>query len=99
VANENLRVIGDVPKTLMKLVQDNSDKIAEIEQDFGFVDDRSYYPSGRYQKGYWLYLKEGWYWPGMGWHLIHESSIHEIRRCIAEILPCDEHCHTCEYGS
>ena len=93
MVNEQLVVLGDIPETLMKLVEDNLDKGDMIEQDYQFIDDRR--GTGKHVRDYWIFLKPGWCWIGMGWHMIHESSIKEIRRCIGEIQPCDEYCATC----
>jgi hypothetical protein len=75
-----------LPKSLQSFLAKHSDKFDEgwTEKDYSEGDDKPW--------SYWVYLKKGWAnlaqdpWGGL--HIIHESSIREVKRQFKAIGPC-----------
>lgn len=38
---------------------------------------------------HWVYLKTGWYSPEMGCHTLHESRLHDLKRLLRNVEPCE----------
>ena len=70
-------------KTLLRLMQQYSDKIEEVSDE------------GR-EDGYWLYLRPGWKrGPCDEVHSVHEWNMRDLIRSMRWIVPCD--CDECQH--
>ena len=79
-----------LPKTLLSFLQAKPERFDEgwLERDYSEGDDKPW--------SYWVYLQKGWanteVDPAGGMHIIHESSIREVRRQfkLATRCSCDD---------
>jgi hypothetical protein len=76
-----------LPKSLLALFAKHPERFDEgwTEKDYSAGNDHPW--------SHWVYLKRGWAFPEKGSHIIHETTVKEVRQAWAEVMPCD--CEDC----
>lgn len=76
-----MRYEKTLPKSLVTLLAKNRDKFEE-----GHTEQDDFNGAGTWS--HWLYLKPGWCYPEPGAHIIHESTVREVKAALKSVRPC-----------